>query len=148
MINAKEFIGTLTSPDRLRILKGKKEVYVGYLGSMEQSEKDALANEEMITFRAIPEITHKQYAERGLIPPSEPDKLAEYSFSDLQMTLYYTIILKDENKERIEELQRIIMEHEECCKGCPDSGHHEACECCDVYGNMMDFQREMQGLEE
>lgn len=95
MINAKEFIGTLTSPDRLRILKGKKEVYVGYLGSMEQSEKDALADEEMITFRAIPEITHKQYKERGLIPPSEPDKLAEYSFSDLQMTLYYTIILKE-----------------------------------------------------
>lgn len=95
MISAMEFIGTLTSADRLRIKKGKKDIYVGYLGSMEQQDRDALEGEEMITFRAVPEITHKEYAKRGLLPPLEPDKLAEYSFSDLQMTLYYTIILKE-----------------------------------------------------
>ena len=44
-------------------------------------------------FRAIPEIRHKQWKERNLMKPLEPDKTPEFAFSDLQMNLYYTIYL-------------------------------------------------------
>lgn len=151
MTAVKDFIALLHNSDRLRIMQDGKEVFVGYLSTL-MMDKTCVYNTvrdcAMKEFRAVPEIRHKQWQERGLMEPLMKHELAEYSFSDLQMNLYYTIILKDENKERIEELHRIIMEHEECCKGCPDSGHQEACECCDVYGNIMDFQRELQGLEE
>ena len=58
-MTVKEFIGTLESSDRLRIIEGKAEVYVGYLAAF------------------------KPFA----------DQTAQYKFSDLQMSLYYTIYI-------------------------------------------------------
>lgn len=149
MIILEDFLKTLSGADMMMIKKGEKVLFKGYLALMDlEKEKPQYIRDKVEKFRAVPDIKHKNWEKLGLMKPLMPEETPQYSFSDLQMTLYYTIILKDENKERIEELQRIIMEHEECCKGCPDSGHQEACECCDVYGNMMDFQRELQGLQE
>lgn len=55
-MTVKEFIGTLESSDRLRIIEGK-------------------------------------WKELGLMKPLEPDQTAQYKFSDLQMSLYYTIYI-------------------------------------------------------
>ena len=44
-------------------------------------------------FRAVPEITHRRWKELGLMKPLEPDQTAQYKFSDLQMSLYYTIYI-------------------------------------------------------
>nr|DAH16681.1 MAG TPA: hypothetical protein [Caudoviricetes sp.] len=41
----------------------------------------------------IPDISHKRWEELHLLPPIEPERLAEYRFSDLQMTIYYTIYI-------------------------------------------------------
>lgn len=40
-MTVKEFIGTLESSDRLRIIEGKAEVYVGYLAGNEQARAEA-----------------------------------------------------------------------------------------------------------
>ena len=94
-----EGIAVLQNPDRVRIFKGKEQLFIGYrvylvqdLGDfdkvMEEHGKD-----EVKSFRAIPEITHKQWKDRGLLPPIQPEELAQYSFSDLQMSLYYTFYI-------------------------------------------------------
>lgn len=94
-----EGIAVLQNPDRVRIFKGKEQLFIGYrvylvqdLGDfdkvMEEHGKD-----EVKSFRAIPEITHKQWKDRGLLPQIQPEELAQYSFSDLQMSLYYTFYI-------------------------------------------------------
>lgn len=42
---------------------------------------------------AVPEITHRRWKELGLMKPLEPEQTAQYKFSDLQMSLYYTIYI-------------------------------------------------------
>lgn len=99
-MTVKEFIGTLESSDRLRIIKGKAEVYVGYLTAFKPFADHEISEEyrkysehEVKKFRAVPEITHRRWKELGLMKPLEPDQTAQYKFSDLQMSLYYTIYI-------------------------------------------------------
>lgn len=96
-----EYIKTLENSDRLRIIKDNKEVFVGFLalfspvqGLGGDSELfDRYKDETVKKFRAIPEITHKRWKELKLMKPLEPEQTPEFSFSDLQMTIYYTIYL-------------------------------------------------------
>ena len=95
-----KFIGTLESSDRLRIIEGKAEVYVGYLAAFKPFADHEISEEyrkysehEVKKFRAVPEITHRRWKELGLMKPLEPDQTAQYKFSDLQMSLYYTIYI-------------------------------------------------------
>ena len=44
-------------------------------------------------FREVPEITQRRGKELGLRNRFEPDQTAQYKFSDLQMSLYYTIYI-------------------------------------------------------
>ena len=95
-MTVEEFIGTLESSDRLRIIEGKAEVYVGFkpFADHEISEEYRKYSEyEVKKFRAVPEITHRRWKELGLMKPLEPDQTAQYKFSDLQMSLYYTIYI-------------------------------------------------------
>jgi len=94
-----EGIAVLTNPDRVRIFKDKEQLFIGYRASLvdEFGRIDAVmiehGKDEVKKFRAVPEITHKHWKERGLIPPNQPEELAQYSFSDLQMSLYYTFYI-------------------------------------------------------
>ena len=45
-------------------------------------------------FQAHPEIKHRLYKERGLIPPYEPDITRQYEFKDLTLFLYYDVFIK------------------------------------------------------
>lgn len=95
----KEGIAVLTNPDRVRIFKDDEEVFLGYRASLidDFGSVDKVmiehGQDEVKRFRAIPEITHKKWKERELIPPIQPEELAQYSFSDLQMSLYYTFYI-------------------------------------------------------
>lgn len=94
-----EFEKLLYGPDMLRIIQGKKDVYKGYFGTMEHIGTEAIKiieSKEVVGFRAVPEIRHKKWKERGLDAPLMPQELPQYSFSDLMMTLYYTVYLKGE----------------------------------------------------
>lgn len=72
-MTVKEFIGTLESSDRLRIIEGKAEAYVGYLAAFKPFADHEISEEyrkysghEVKKFRAVPEITHKRWKELGL----------------------------------------------------------------------------------
>ena len=86
-IKLADFLKLLAGSDRLRIIKGDQTVFAGYMYLLSEEIKE----ETMKKFRAVPEIRHKEWKERGLIPPMEPDITPAYSFSDLEMKLYYDI---------------------------------------------------------
>lgn len=90
-----EFVKLLENSDRLRILKGKKEVFVGWLALLflHNETYEGIRTDAVKKFRAVPEIRHRQWKERKLMKPLEPDETPEFAFSDLQMNLYYTIYL-------------------------------------------------------
>lgn len=80
--------------------KAKAEAYVGYLAAFKPFADHEISEEyrkysghEVKKFRAVPEITHRRWKELGLMKPLEPDQTAQYKFSDLQMSLYYTIYI-------------------------------------------------------
>lgn len=94
MTTVEDIVKLRTNSDRVRILKDDKEIFVGYLYSLTteaQNNYDDIRNCEVKKFGAVPEIRHKQWQEKGLMQPMMPEEMAEYRFSDLQMSLYYTI---------------------------------------------------------
>lgn len=96
-----EFVKTLYNSDRIRIFKDDKEIYTGFLASLVMNDENEQGgelfnqykNEQVKKFRAIPEITHKKWKELNLMRPLEPDETPDFSFSDLQQKLYYTIYI-------------------------------------------------------
>lgn len=96
----KDFIGILDNSDRLRIIAGSTDVYIGYLALFRPFANHEISEEyrkyseyEVKRFRAVPEIRHRRWQDLGLMQPLEPDQTAQYKFSDLQMSLYYTIYI-------------------------------------------------------
>lgn len=94
-MTVKEFIGTLESSDRLRIIEGKAEVYVGYLAAFKPFADHEISEEyrkysghEVKKFRAVPEITHRRWKELGLMKPLEPDQTAQYKFNGEYVTIW------------------------------------------------------------
>ena len=90
-----EFVKLLENSDRLRVIKDEKEIFVGWLAMlvMHNEMYEEIRTDAVKKFRVIPEIRHKQWKERNLMKPLEPDETPEFAFSDLQMNLYYTIYL-------------------------------------------------------
>ena len=90
----------IDNADRLRVLQGGKEVFVGFLallvpvhGHGGNEVYESIRREEVRKFRAVPEIRHKKWEELNLMRPLQPEEMPEFSFSDLQMSLYYTLYL-------------------------------------------------------
>lgn len=92
MITVRDFLKTLTGPDRIKIVKGGETVFVGWRADESEIPPDCL-DAEMVLFRAEPEIRHKEWKKRGLMSPLEPDQTPDFSFSDLEMKLYYKICI-------------------------------------------------------
>ena len=90
-----EFVKLLEKSYRLRIIKNEKEVFVGWLTMlvMHNEEYEGMRKDAVKKFSVFPEIRHKRWKELNLIKPIEPDETPEFSFSDLQMNLYYTIYI-------------------------------------------------------
>lgn len=95
MIKLEEFLKIITEPDKLRIQKDGKDIYVGYMGNLTHAGEDMkeYMQQPVKRFRAVPEMRHKDWEKRKLMPPLRPEDCPTISFSDLNMTLYYTIIL-------------------------------------------------------
>lgn len=89
-----ELLKILINSDRLRVKKDDKDLYVGNLANLRHNDEGITGQEEVERFAVVPETRHKQWKNRKLMPPLEPDVLAQYSFADLEMKLYYTIYLK------------------------------------------------------
>lgn len=90
-----QFLETLTNTDMLRIVKGGQDVFMGYLAFfMQDAEKIRdIGGQQVQSFRAVPEIRHRQWKELNLMRPLRPEETPDFNFRDLQMKLYYTIYL-------------------------------------------------------
>lgn len=88
-IRIEELLNILKEPDRIRIKKENQIVFMGYMHKIPSE----LKSKTVKRFRAVPEIRHKEWKKRGLTPPMEPEEVAKYNFSDLQMKLYYDIYI-------------------------------------------------------
>lgn len=101
MTTLQDIVGLLRNSDRVRIVKDNKDVYVGWLAGFVKAHgleaKEQLYQQykdnEVIRLRAIDEVKHKKWKELNLASPLEPNEAADYSFSDLEMKLYYTIYI-------------------------------------------------------
>lgn len=73
----REFIGVFEQSERLRIVKDGKEIYTGYKALMEHAELEAVMDAEVKRFCPVPEIRHKEWKKRGLMPPMKPEETPE-----------------------------------------------------------------------
>lgn len=81
MIRLKDFLAVLYQSDRLQIIKDGKPIYTGYLALIVHNPQIEAEMDAVITlFRAVPEIKHKQWRERGLMAPMEPEEMPQYAF--------------------------------------------------------------------
>lgn len=69
----REFLTVFSNPDRIRIVKGDKAVYTGYLALIQHAENlEEFMDAEVKRFSATPEIRHKEWRKRGLMAPLQP----------------------------------------------------------------------------
>lgn len=55
---------------------------------------EELKAETIKEFTFYPEIRRKDWKKRGFISPMQPEVIADYRFSDLEMKLYYKMIIQ------------------------------------------------------
>lgn len=96
----KDMLEVLTGPDELLIVRAaekeadQKTLYKGYRGPDAHMEiPTEIMQETVRQFRIFPEIRSREWKERNLMPPMDADKTPDFLFSDLQMSLYYKIII-------------------------------------------------------
>lgn len=92
-MTVKDFCGVISEASRMRIRRGKEDLYVGYLGVMKHDGEiyERIQDMEVKHFAADPELNHREWKQRKLMPPLLPNETPDYSFRDLQLTLYYTL---------------------------------------------------------
>ena len=93
-----QLIETLENPDMLRIIVDEqdvKDVFVGYLGIFHTKREllEKYGEQKVQRVRAVPEIRHKKWREMNLVQPLLPEETPDFSFADLQMKLYYQIMI-------------------------------------------------------
>lgn len=92
-----DLLDILKGSDRLRIIRNGEDIFVGFLGMLSlagQQEYGLSGLEKVTDLRASPEIRHKDWKEKGLDAPIQPEEAPLYSFADLRMQLYYKITLE------------------------------------------------------
>ena len=94
-MTVQEFSMILENSDRLRIVIGDKEVFTGFFATLRQEIEvySEVQTQQVRKFRVIPEIRHRRWKELNLMRPLEPTETPDYSFSDLEMKIYYTIYI-------------------------------------------------------
>lgn len=84
-----DLLNTLESADMLRIIKGDEEIFVGYLalfapevGHTKCKLYEQYKFDEVVKFRAVPEITHRKWKELNIMSPLRPDERRTISFKN------------------------------------------------------------------
>lgn len=84
----KDLLEIIDGSCRLIIEKDKEIIYNGWAGMRNLGELE-LNEVKKLQFR--PEINHKHWQQLGLMQPLSPEDTPAYSFSDLELRLYYVI---------------------------------------------------------
>jgi hypothetical protein len=93
-----ELLRVIPSSARMRILdKRGEEVFRGYRGNLDERQIKLLpfgyTDAEVRRFVFSTDIYAKDYEKRGLMPPIDPEAVPDYSFSDLNLIIYYEITI-------------------------------------------------------
>ena len=88
-----QIVGLMSNPDTVMITEGSRIIFAGFVGIMLNHcpEYEAVKECQVKRLTIKTDITHKEWKERGLISPLKPDELPQYSFADLQITVYRKI---------------------------------------------------------
>lgn len=91
----RELFDVISNPDRIRIIRDGTILYSGYLGMIVHADdlEAEIMRSDVKRLEAVAEIRHKEWKERGLIPPMRPEDTPQYMFQDLQMELYCDIYI-------------------------------------------------------
>lgn len=91
-MTVKDVLDVLAVSNRLIIKQDKELKYSGYIAEMDYEDKaPELMKAEVKKLTLKPEVTHKQYKEKGLLAPVYPEDTPAYEFKDLTLRLYYVI---------------------------------------------------------
>ena len=84
--------------DRWIVYEGDEQIFIGWgvqlrdslIHTKSQSELwERIKDKEVQRFNFTLDIKHREWKERGLMPPIMPDELPQYEFKDLRTELYY-----------------------------------------------------------
>lgn len=104
-----EQLKVIVPTDRIRIIQGKrgnrdpeydpgnKILYCGWMGQLQHTDAETeflTLDPEVVRMIAHMEIRHKEFRERGLMPPYEPEVTRMYEFKDMTIFLYYDIYIQ------------------------------------------------------
>lgn len=93
-MTAGELIAIMDNSQKLQVIEGGKVLFCGWIGLLPYSEaKERIKAAEVKRFSPYLDIKHKEWESRGLMKPLEPEETPDYSFSDLQLSLYSTIYI-------------------------------------------------------
>ncbi|MDE6435683.1 MAG: hypothetical protein K2L07_15825 [Lachnospiraceae bacterium] len=99
-MTVRDFLSVMRESDNLLIVQDaanereQEIIYRGYKALLSYFHAvETVMDDQVKGFQVLPEIYHKQWKDRGLMPPMEPEKTADFRFSDLQMILYYKITI-------------------------------------------------------
>lgn len=91
-MTAGELIGILDNSQRLQVIEDGKTLFCGWVALLSHDENEEhIKAAQVKRFCPRPEINHKQWKEKGLMAPLQPEETPDYYFRDLQLTLYNTI---------------------------------------------------------
>lgn len=85
----KEFLDITAKSNRVKILENEAIIWVGWACEVPERLKE----KNIQRFSVEPEIRCRNWKECGLMAPLQPEELAEYQFADMEVKLYYKIII-------------------------------------------------------
>lgn len=101
-ITVEQILDLMDNPDTILIEENGQTIFAGYLATFQHhsAEYEAVKDKPVKHVGIRTDISHKRWKELGLLSPIEPDRLPEYSFSDLQLTIYRLVVIgKDEDRD-------------------------------------------------
>lgn len=99
----KEFTEVMSQADLIRILDADKtEIFAGYIGNLANCKGiEEVQEREVKKFNLMIDTNHKQYIEKGLMPPIHPEYIPQYEGKDLRMTIYRQFLLENSIKKEL-----------------------------------------------
>lgn len=93
-MTAGELIALMDDLQRLQVIEGGEILFCGWIGLLSYHDaEEHIKAAEVKRFSPHLDIKHKHWESRELMKPLEPEETPDYSFSDLQLSLYSTIYI-------------------------------------------------------